>query len=455
MLRDIPSATSFLHSHEGAELIEEFGRGATLSEFRRLCDDLRSQILEGSSLSVPTLLSITKTLRYRLSQISSNAKRAVNATGILLHTGLGRSPLCDTALHAVGNLSGYSILQVDIEGGKRSLREHHIERMLQELTGCEAATVVNNNAAATMLTLSVLAQGKEVIVSRGQLVEIGGSFRMPDVMAYSGCTMVEVGTTNRTHLHDYEQAINDNTAALIHVHTSNYRIRGFHSTPGIDELCELGAKRNIPVIDDVGSGSLIPLFRYGIMPEPLVVDSIRAGADLTCFSGDKLMCGPQSGIIIGSADWVAKVRRHPLARMFRVCKLTLAALENTLIHFINDNHAALPLYQALDLSLQDLNERADTIEKNLNLSPQIEVRRVESTCFIGSGTNPDEGVPSVALTFQGSFDVNDVARLLRGARPALFCRIHKNALYFDMRSLRPGEENEVCTGLRSVFSQLS
>jgi len=270
---------------------------------------------------------IAAELEHRLVRLCQpQGRRAINASGILLHTGLGRAPLADDAAAALAGTTRYSVLQASLESGDRSLREEKIQRLLIELTGCEAATVVNNNAAATMLILHTLAAGREVIISRGQLIEIGGSFRMPDVMSRSGAILREVGTTNRTHVRDYEEAINERTAAIMHVHTSNYRVRGFAGAPDIGELVELGRRRDVAVIDDLGSGAIVPLAEFGIGNEPLVKDSIAAGADVVCFSGDKLICGPQAGIICGKKPIIERIRRSAFARMFRVCKLTLAGL---------------------------------------------------------------------------------------------------------------------------------
>ena len=336
LLRTIPSVTQVLTSEPGRELAREFGHGLTTFELRSFLDDLRRDIRGGAIESMLSLEQLADELRLRLARLSQAAgRRAINATGILLHTGLGRAPLCREAIDAIAACHGYSVLQASLESGDRSLREAAVQRILIELTGCEAATIVNNNAAATMLILNTLAAGKEVIISRGQLIEIGGSFRMTDVMAQSSATLREVGTTNRTHLRDYENAISDRTGAIIHVHTSNYRIRGFASTPDVPELVELGRRHNISVIDDLGSGALVPLREFGLTDEPLVRDSIAAGIDVACFSGDKLICGPQSGIICGRAAAIERIRKNPFARMFRVGKLTLAALQATLIHFLN------------------------------------------------------------------------------------------------------------------------
>ncbi len=295
-------------------------------------------------------------------------RRAINATGILMHSGLGRAVLSEDARSALDEaVHGYCSLALDIDSGKRGQRDSHVAGLLRELTGAEAATICNNNSAATILVLNSLARGKDVIVSRGQLVEIGGSFRMPEVMAMSGAVMREVGTTNKTHLRDYADAIGPETGAILRVHHSNYRILGFHAEPGIEELAELGRQRGIPVVDDIGSGALVDLKAYGLESEPLVRASITAGVSVACFSGDKLIGGPQSGIIVGRADVVARIKKNPLARAMRCGKLTLAAMEATLRLFLTPDklEERHPLYRMLSIKLEDLQKRGEVMVREL------------------------------------------------------------------------------------------
>ena len=331
--------------------------------------------------------------------------------------------------------------------------------MLIELTGCEAATVVNNNAAATMLVLNTLCEGKEAIISRGQLIEIGGEFRMPDVMARSSAIMREVGTTNRTHLRDYERAIGPNTGALMHVHTSNYRVRGFSGVPDIRELCGLGHRHDLPVIDDLGSGALIRLSRFGMADEPLVSVSIAEGADVVCFSGDKLICGPQAGILCGKKEIIERIRKNPFARMFRVCKLTIAALEATLTHFVNETYStALPFYRMLSAPDEVLDRRAQTLAAGISGIPGIRVEVVKDVAFIGSGSMPDEGLSSQAVRIRfdeamtARMSVDAIAEKLRTGRPSIFCRVQDDALCFDMRTLFEGEEKEIANQLGRILN---
>ena len=456
LLRRIPAVTQLLASTAGAALVTEFGEGVTKFELRRVLDELRQQIRGGVVREVPDIAGLAFLLRRELTRLTRPASRqAINGTGILLHTGLGRAPLAPTAVAAVTAAAEYTVLQASLQTGDRSLREQRVEQLLIELTGCEAATVVNNNAAATMLVLNTLAAGREVIVSRGQLVEIGGSFRLPDVMARSGAILREVGTTNRTHLRDYEEAIGENTGAIIHVHTSNYRIRGFSGTPGVRELCELGRRRQVPVIDDLGSGALVPLQEFGLTNEPLVPDSVAAGADLICFSGDKLICGPQSGLICGREAVVARARKNPFARMFRVCKLTLAGLEATLLHFVNgDYRQALPLYQMLGTPLAEVEARAERLLARLG-QPGIAglaLSKESDQSYIGSGSLPDEGLPTCVVSVRRpGLSPDELARRLRLGLPPVFARIRDDAVVLDLRSISPEQLAPLAACLRQAL----
>ncbi|MGB8960202.1 MAG: L-seryl-tRNA(Sec) selenium transferase, partial [Candidatus Aminicenantales bacterium] len=317
--------------------------------------------------------------------------------------------------------------------------------LLCDLTGAEAATVANNNAAATVLILNTLARGKEVVVSRGQLVEIGGSFRMPDVMATSGAVLREVGTTNKTHLRDYEDAVTGSTGAILRVHHSNYRIVGFAEEPSIEELAALGRARGVPVVDDLGSGALVDLARFGLATEPLVAASVRAGADVICFSGDKLIGGPQSGIIVGQSAWIQMIRKNPLARAFRCGKLTLAALESTLKLFLapdklTERH---PIYRMLALTPDELGRRAKKLAASLrkSLPASVAVSVEDGASQVGSGAVPVETLPTKVLAVRSSgLAPEDLSRRLRFFTTPVFARIHKDAVLFDLRTILPGED---------------
>lgn len=452
LLRELPSVSALLSSPSVAELTCEFGEGIAKLELRALLDDVRSAIRAGRLDAAPGAEEVSSALRARLLRAAScEGRRAINGTGILLHTGLGRAPLCKEALEAVSGCGGYTILQASIETGKRSERDEKIEHMLVALTDCEAATVVNNNAAATMLILNTIAAGKEVVISRGQLIEIGGSFRMPEVMRQSSAILREVGATNRTHLRDYEDAISEKTGAIMHVHTSNYRVRGFSGTPAIDELCELGRRHGLPVIDDLGSGAIAPLDEFGLPNEPLVRHSVAAGADAICFSADKLICGPQAGIILGKREIVARIRKNPFARMFRVGKLTLAGLEATLVHFLNGDayKRSIPFYRMLSRKLDELESQAMRVARELGDRAGMSASTADDLSYVGSGSIPDEGIPTrVVRLAHAKVSAEDLARRLRAGVPSVFGRIAEETLILDMRTVFPEEVDLLCDLLR-------
>ena len=458
LLRKIPSISKFIESPQGKKLCRKYGDGFTKYTIKKQLDKLRSGILDGKLQEVPSLKELSATVEKEVLRMTTpEGRKAVNATGILLHTALGRAPYADNARDALSIFNGYLILQVGLEDGKRCKRDGNIEGMLCELTGCEAATVVNNNAEATMLVLNTLSKSKEAVISRGQLVEIGGSFRIPDVMKQSGAKMHEIGTTNRTHLKDYTSAVNDKTGAIVHVHTSNYRVRGFSGTPDIKEICELRKKEfpDIPVVDDVGSGALVPLSEFGLSDEPLVKDSIQAGTDIACFSGDKLISGSQCGIICGKKELVEKIRKNAFARMFRVDKMTLAVLESTLIHFINGTYRKnIPFYRMLGETLTVLEKRAKKIGKSLKGISGIKTEVIDGAACVGSGSIPDEDIPDKVLKVSfndESVKLEKIACELRNNIPSIFARISDNSLQFSMRTLLPGDDEILTKALPELF----
>jgi L-seryl-tRNA(Ser) seleniumtransferase len=383
-------------------------------------------------------------------------RKVINATGIILHTALGRAVLPDRAVRQIAEqLGGYSLLQADIATGDRSKRDQRIEWLLQQLTGAEAATVVNNNAAATMIVLATVAKGREVIVSRGQLVEIGGSFRLPEVMAASGAKLVEVGTTNRTHARDYQQAIGENTAAIMRVHPSNYKISGFTAEVPLEELVAIAHARGLVLIDDVGAGSLIDVSRFGFEKEPTLPESVHAGADLVTSSTDKLIGGSQGGIILGRADLVQAVRKSPLARILRVGKLTLAALEATLSLFLDEASALeeIPTLRMLHRGLADIGEQADRIAAAIAPhAATAAVSVIDGSSQVGSGSLPTQNLATrlVAVCHQ-SLGPQELALRLRRRRPAVFARVHKDQLLLDPRTLLDGEEPVLIEALIAVL----
>lgn len=459
LLRNLPSIDEVLNSPAISSLVEHWDRDFVVGLARDAVESFRSRIMQAEEAELAKLDCSVEAVRSRLladieSRTEPSLRGCVNATGVVLHTGLGRAVLPEEAAAAVLDAAqGYCTLEIDAETGHRGDRNVHFSRLLCELTGAEAATAVNNNAAATLLALNTLAAGKEVIVSRGQLVEIGGSFRMPEVMAASGAVLREVGTTNKTRLADYENAINENTGAILRVHMSNYRIVGFFEEPGIAELVELGHRHGLPVVDDLGSGALIDLGTYGLESDPLVRDSIKAGVDAACFSGDKLIGGPQCGILVGRKTAIEAMRKNPLARALRIGKLEIAALEETLKLFlqpglINERH---PVYRMLSLKPEYLGRRARAMARRLKGIPAC-VEVVEGTSQVGSGSVPGKTMPTMLLSIRPeNMSAETLARALRNNDPPVFPRIRQEAVLLDLRTIQPEEDRTVTAALRSIF----
>ena len=382
----------------------------------------------------------------------------VNATGTVTHTNLGRSLLSDDACEAIQQAAqNYVNLEYDIETGSRGHRDRITEPLLQQLTGCEASTVVNNNAAAVLLALQTLARGKEVIVSRGELIEIGGAFRIPDVMAASGAILREVGTTNRTHLRDYAEAINENTGLLLKVHPSNYKILGFTSTPTMEEITELGAQQGIPTMEDLGSGALIDMTAYGLPHEPLVGERIARGVDIVTFSGDKLLGGPQAGIIVGKAAWIEKMRKNPMMRALRVDKLIIAGLSATLQRYLTDGAVENRTYRADGIAMAEhfpmlnrytrptetLHAVAEEVKAQLQdlFMEKVNIQVSETYGQIGSGALPVEPLPSVALILKPSeVSAETLAAAFRNATTPVIGRIKDELFWLDLRTVYEREQ---------------
>ncbi|HEX3030922.1 MAG TPA: L-seryl-tRNA(Sec) selenium transferase, partial [Bacillota bacterium] len=390
-------------------------------------------------------------------------RRVINATGVILHTNLGRAVLSQRAIDAVARAAGsYSNLELDLASGERGSRYSHVEELLCKLTGAEAALVVNNNAGAVLLALSSMAAGREVVVSRGQLVEIGGAFRIPEVMAQSGCILKEVGSTNKTHLRDYENAISENTALLLKVHTSNYRVVGFTAEVGLPELVKMGNKYNIPVIEDMGSGFLVDLQGIGIGDEPTVQASIAAGAQVVTFSGDKLLGGPQAGIIVGEAQYIAKMKKHPLTRAVRIDKLTLAALEATLWEYIDQEEVlnSNPTLKMLKLSKEELAARAEELSQLLHSSFMHEnsakaaIEITSDYSQVGGGAMPLTQLPTwVVKVHPYTASVQSWAESLRNREVPVIVRVADDSLIFDPRTLLPGDVALINEAIRQISAK--
>ncbi len=397
--------------------------------------------------------SLVKRAEYLLQQATEpHVRHAINATGIILHTGLGRAVLPAGVVDSmIGELKGYCTLAVNRHSGDRAERDELVEYILRELTGAEAATVVNNNAAATMLVLAALANEKEVIVSRGQLIEIGGSFRLPEVMSQSGACLVEVGATNRTHLRDYERAVTQNTGAILRVHPSNYRGVGFTSEVALSDLATLARSRQLLLIDDLGAGALVELKQFGLPHEPTVRESIEAGADLVLFSGDKLIGAGQCGIIVGRKALIGRLRKHPLMRAMRVDKTCLMLLERTLHLFREPGQLQRehPLYRMVSEGMDALQARADRLARLISTdSPASEVRVEPSQAFLGSGSLPTEAIPSLVVRVShAEVSAGDLARRLRLDPACIFGRIQDDSVLLDVRTLTDDQVPLVASAL--------
>ena len=407
LYRSIPKVDIILEFEAIQSCIEKYGREIVVDAIRVEMDELRKFIgmTDSEEAAKDAIANVVSSIVKRAEKsLMPNMRRVINATGTILHTNLGRAPISQDHMQHIAEIAtGYSNLEYNLEAGKRGERYSHFEELLCKITGAEAAMAVNNNAAAVMLILSSLGKGGEVVVSRGELVEIGGKFRIPDVMEQSGATLVEIGTTNKTHYSDYEDAINENTAALLKVHTSNYRIIGFTESVSIAELAPLAHEHHIPVIEDLGSGVLIDLSKYGITYEPTVQDSIRAGADVVSFSGDKLLGGPQAGIIVGKKEYIAKMKKNPLTRALRIDKFTAATLEVVLQEYLSEERAVkhLPVLQMITKSYEEVDKEAKKLKRflaSLDLDVELGLENCESQ--IGGGSLPLERIPSRAVTIK-------------------------------------------------------
>lgn len=444
ILSGLPSVDELLRQNHMKELLASYPRVLIADGIRDYLEECRKHILqeEQDLPCFPSQELWEKPLvDYLHQKCRSRLVKVINGTGVILHTNLGRAVLPPKIKESIWNISGhYSNLEYKLDSGSRGSRYSHAEELLCRLTGAEAAMAVNNNAAAVLLVLSTLAKGREVILSRGQLVEIGGSFRIPDVMMQSGAQLKEVGTTNKTHLRDYENAIGENTALLMKVHTSNYRILGFTEEVAAAELVHLGQQYQLPVIEDLGSGTLINLQKYGLPYEPTVQDAVNAGLDIVTFSGDKLLGGPQAGIIVGKRCYVEQMRKNPLARALRIDKLTLAALEATLRLYLEEAAALkeIPVLQMLTASQAELNRKAELLctrlKEKIGSSCSMEI--VEGFSEVGGGSMPLHQLPSknIAL-WKEEVPAHRLETLLRRGKNPVICRIHKDKLVFDVRTI--------------------
>lgn len=465
-LRQLPSVDQVLSLPRMKELEETYSRLALVEGIREVLEGIRKTILAWTEEKLTEIRFdpeyLTTEVETRLAQKNqSSLRKAINATGVILHTNLGRAPLSEEALDQIKEVAGgYSTLEIDVETGNRGSRYQHIEFLLCRLTGAEGALIVNNNAAAVLLALSTLAKGREVVISRGQLVEIGGAFRIPEVMEQSGAKLREVGATNKTYLGDYEKVITSETALLLKVHTSNYRILGFTAEVGLEELVELGKKYSLPVMDDLGSGVLLDLGESHLADEPTVANRIKTGVDVVSFSGDKLLGGPQAGILVGKAQYINQMKKNPLTRALRIDKLSLAALEATLRAYLNPQKAlqTIPLLEMLSLNLSVLTKRANKLASSLKeLVGNWGLIGIEEGCSrAGGGSLPLEDFPTTLVTFQPQIGkLEEWGEELRKNNPPIFTRISKDKIILDPRTIREEEDEEIYQAFRAVAVRIA
>ena len=462
LFRLLPSVDELLHRDDVQPIVQRFGHAATVEAARAVGAELRARIaageLDDSDLK-NALARLPSTLEQRLQAGQSHSLRPViNATGVILHTNLGRAPIGKAALQHVAEIArGYSNLEFDLTTGERGKRDSHTNRLFARLFGSagrEVSTiVVNNNAAAVLLCLNTLAEGGEVVVSRGELVEIGGSFRIPDVMAKSGAVLREVGTTNRTRIADYEQAITERTRLLLRVHRSNFQIVGFTEQPSLDELAALGRKHSIPVMEDLGSGELFDLRQVSVHGEPMIVDSLRAGIDIVTYSGDKLLGGPQAGLISGSPDLVKKLRSNPLFRALRVDKMFYAALEATLLAYLRQDYDAIPTLRMMLLGEDELQHRAEHIARQLRVSsPEFQVEVVESRSVLGGGSAPGATLASRAVALSSArLTPDELLKRLRQCETPIIARVQEDRVLLDLRTVDQSQDSIVLAALASII----
>ena len=461
ILRAIPNVEKCLQALLDKPEIEQVPVLVLKNSVRAVLSEVRERIMAGEEFTA-AMLELDVLLPFFLDRIAKEQqprfRRVINCTGVIIHTNLGRSILPEEAMQRLYEAGKhYSNLEFDLETGRRGSRYSHVEKLLCDLTGAEAALVVNNNAAAVLIVLETLAGKREVIVSRGQLVEIGGSFRIPDVMARSGATLVEVGATNRTHVRDYENALTEETALLLKVHCSNFRIIGFTREVSLEELVEIGRKNNVPVMEDLGSGCFIDLSRFGLMKEPTVQEVVAAGADVVTFSGDKLLGGPQAGIILGKRDIIERIKKNPMNRAMRIDKFTLAGLESILRLYLDERTAVakIPTLAMIAEPVDKVKRRAARLAKKIrrDLADACAVKVTETISRVGGGAMPEQNLPSMGVVLSPvSMTVSRLETLLRRLDVPVIGRIEEDRLVLDMRTAADDEIPLLAACLQKVLS---
>ena len=453
--RNLPSVDSVLALPNVAAAAAAYSREWVVELAREELDAARQRIRQGGEADGAEEIAALVCRRVEDAG-RAEPRRVINATGVVIHTNLGRAPLSRAAMQAAEEAAaGYSNLEFDLDSGRRGSRQARLESLLRRITGAEAALAVNNNASALLLGLLALAAGREVIVSRAEAVEIGGGFRVPDVLRQSGATLVDIGTTNRTYLRDYEEATTADTAAYLKVHASNFRVEGFTAEVDAPELAGLGDRLGVAVLHDVGSGSLLPTERYGLAHEPMPQESVRAGMGLVFFSGDKLLGGPQAGIVAGRRELVSRLARHPLARAVRIDKLSLASLTATLVHYLRgEAEREIPVWRMISATPESLRERSHGWKAQLSGScSPAQYSVVESRSAVGGGSLPGETLPTWALALNASAlpgGAEGVMRRLREGRPPVVARVEDEQVLFDPRTVGPGEDAELLAALRGL-----
>ncbi|HEY6968512.1 MAG TPA: L-seryl-tRNA(Sec) selenium transferase [Candidatus Angelobacter sp.] len=454
LYRLLPSVDELLRETAVASLVESEGQPAVVDAIRVVLVKVREEIATGHLEKEESVQLVVAGLpdgiaRQLHASVEFSLKPVINATGVILHTNLGRAPLAESALKQIVEVAGgYSNLEFDIGSGERGKRDVHVERLFSRLLNQEGVSgtrtvVVNNCAAAVLLALNTLAEGGDVIVSRGELVEIGGSFRVPEVMAKSGAVLREVGTTNRTRISDYERAINERTRLLLRVHRSNFAIVGFTEQPSLEELAALGCKHKIPVMEDLGGGALLPLRSLGVN-ESGVMESLRAGVDLVTYSGDKMLGGPQAGMLSGREELIRRIRSNPLFRALRVDKLTYAALEATLMEYIRQNYDAVPFARMLRLSAEEIRERAQGLRAKLETAPHLRVEVISGESLVGGGSAPTSTLPTYLLAIAAEdLSADEAAARLRAHNPPVVARVEEGRVLLDLRTVFPQEDEVV------------
>lgn len=464
LLSSIPKVDEVLCCSEIEKLNSIAPRVLIVDSVREVLDEIRQRILNGTDEEIEGFNIDMDEIAYRVegavkTGLQPHLKRVINCTGIIIHTNLGRAVLCNDAVNAILRVAGnYSNLEYDLACGERGSRYSHMEDIIKRITGAEAAMAVNNNAAAVLLVLSTMCRGREAVVSRGELVEIGGSFRIPEVMEQSGAILKEVGSTNRTHLYDYENALNENTGVLLKVHTSNYRILGFTEEVSGRELSELGKKRGIPVVEDIGSGSFIDFSKYGLSYEPTVQEAISSGIDIVTFSGDKMLGGPQAGIIAGKKEYIDRMKRNPLTRALRIDKMTIAALEATLKKYIDEEEAvkSIPVISMITEKSESVKERAGVLLDKIKnaVGDKAEVSVLMEHSQIGGGAMPLENLPTYALSVKPhNLSVNKLEQKLREAEVPIIVRAHNDSILIDVRTVKEDEYSIISSTLRDILQE--